>query len=218
MKKIALLMAFVGMASADILTFDVTRNDNDVQFQFGEGVDSALALTYVNWEYAGEGNCAEGAWQFPNNSNYQNTFSPSAQLRAGTDDCWTLNFIVTNNGTEALNLSQFTFDVYGIDGGGGDKAGNPTVEMTLDGVSSGSVVLGIGGNTATATLDLTGLTLSANQTMSLALTMGNDQSFNTYSGIKSGSVTYSVVAVPEPATATLSLLALSCLTVRRRRR
>lgn len=217
MKKVALMMALVGMASADTLTFDVTRDDNDVQFQFGEGVDSALSLTYVNWEYAGAGNCEEGAWQSPDNSNYQNTFSPSAQLRAGTDDCWTLNFTVTNNGSETLNLSQFTFDVYGINGGGSDKSGAPIVEMTLDGGSSGSVILGIQGNTATATLDMTGLTLSANQTISLALTMGNDQLFNTYSGIKSGSVTYSVATIPEPTTATLSLLALGCLALRRRK-
>lgn len=222
MKKIALLMVFTGMASADTLTFDVTRSDNDVQFQFGEGVTSALTLTYDGWTYDGEGNYEVGAWQSPVNPNYQNTFSPSAQLRTGTNDCWTLNFTVTNTGEETLNLTRFTFDVYGINGGGSDKSGDPSVKVSFDETSSCILKLGIVGNTSVATLDLTDMTLSANESISLAVTMAAqpaaEDNYNTYSGIKSGSVTYSVASIPEPTTATLSLLAMGGLTLRRCRK
>lgn len=213
-------MALAGVAAAETLTFEVVRDQNAVTFEFDEATaQEVLTLTYTDWTYSGGGNNNVGSWQSPSNAAYQNSFSPDAQLRSGSSDSWTMNFTVTNNTEEEITLTQFTFDAYGINGGGSDKNAKIPVTLTLGQVST-SIELAYGGSTSTGTLDLTGdnaITIGANETVTLALTMSNAKTYNTYSGITAGSVTYGNL-VPEPATATLSLLALAGLAVRRRRK
>lgn len=220
-KTLITLLALAGVASADTLNFEVERDANAITFAFNEvTAQEILTLTYTDWSYNGGGNNNVGSWQSPSNTAYHNSFSPDAQLRSGQADSWTMNFTVTNNSAEAIILTQFTFDTYGINGGGTDKTAEIPVSLTL-GQVTGSVNLAYGGATETCTLDLTGanaITLGANETVALALTMGNAKNYNTYSGITAGSVTYSAPVVPEPATATLSLLALAGLAARRRRK
>ena len=213
-------MALAGVAAAETLTFDVERTGNAVTFDLGEAATPAiLTLTYNNWTYNGTGGNEVGAFLDPTSttSNYKNTFSPKGQLQAGTDDSWTMNFTVTNNTGAIVTLTQFTFDAYGLNGDGTDKTAEVPVTLTLGGVST-NIKLAFGGSTTTTgTLALTGdkaITIGANSAVTLSLTMGNAKTHPTYSGIKSGSVSYSI---PEPTTATLSLLALAGLAARRRR-
>lgn len=219
-KTLIALVALTGVVGATTTEFDVSRTDNAVSFT---ETDDILTLTYTDWSYSGGGSNNVGGWQSPTNANYQNSFSPDAQLRSGTTDSWTMNFTLTNNGEEKITLTKFVFDVYCINGGGSDKNADIPVTLTLGGVSSG-VTLKYGGQTAEGVLDLAGgsksISIGANETVNLSLTMGDAKSYNTYSGITSGSVTYTIgdAVVPEPTTATLSLLALAGLAVRRRRK
>lgn len=228
-KTLIALMALAGMAAAETLTFDVKRDVNAITFEFDEvTAQEILTLTYTDWTYSGGGNNTVGSWQSPKNEKYQNSFSPDAQLRDNQPDSWTMNFIVKNNGENAITLTQFTFDCYCISAGGEDKTGNTKGTLKIGNVSTGSFLLGMKGETTTGTLALTGdnaITINANESVSIALTMTDADLNNTYSGITGGSVTYSSVslpdptpAVPEPATATLSLLALAGLAARRRRK
>ena len=218
-KTLITLLALAGVAAAETLTFEVERDANAVTFAFDEvTAQEIMTLTYTDWSYNGGGTSNVGSWQSPSNTAYQNSFSPDAQLRGSTTDNWTMNFTVTNNTEEELSLTQFTFDAYGINGGGSDKNAFIPVTLTL-GQASASISLAYAGSTTTGTLDLTGdnaITIGANETVSLALTMTASNGYNTYSGITAGSVTYAIV--PEPATATLSLLALAGLAARRRRK
>ena len=220
-KTLITLLALAGMATAETLTFEVERDANAVTFAFDEvTAQEIMTLTYTDWSYNGGGTSNVGSWQSPSNTAYQNSFSPDAQLRGNTTDSWTMNFTVTNNTEEELSLTQFTFDAYGINGGGTDKNASIPVTLTL-GQASASISLAYAGSTTTGTLDLTGdnaITIGANETVSLALTMTASNGYNTYSGITAGSVTYTTPSMPEPTTATLSLLALVGLAARRRRR
>lgn len=220
-KTLITLMALAGVAAADTLTFDINRTGNDVTFEFDEAAaQEILTITYTDWTYSGAGNNNVGSWQSPSNAAYQNSFSPDAQLRGNTTDSWTMNFTVTNNTEEEISLTQFTFDTYGINGGGSDKNATIPVTLTLAGITT-NISLDFGGRTTTGTLDFTGdnaITIGANQTATLALTMAATNGFNTYSGITAGSVTYTTPVIPEPTTATLSLLALAGLAARRRRK
>ena len=210
-------MALAGVTAAETLTFDVERTGNAVTFDLGEAATPAiLTLTYNNWTYNGGGGNEVGAFLEPT-TNYKGTFSPKGQLRSDTTDSWTMNFTVTNNTGAIVTLTQFTFDAYGLNGDGSDKTADIPVTLTLGGVST-NISLAYGGSTTKGTLALTGdkaITIGANSSVTLSLTMGNAKTYNTYSGIKSGSVSYSI---PEPTTATLSLLALAGLAARRRRK
>ncbi|MBQ7024528.1 MAG: PEP-CTERM sorting domain-containing protein [Akkermansia sp.] len=219
------LLALAGVAAAETLTFEVVRDTNAITFEFAEvTAQEIMTLTYTNWTYRGGGDNNVGSWQTPKNEAYQNSFSPDAQLRDSTQgetlpDSWTMNFTVTNNSGADITLTGFTFDTYGYFGGGEDRGTIAKVTLTLNNVTTELFELGKQGATTTATLTLTGdnaITIGAKDSVNLALTMNGADPYNTYTGITAGSVTYAIV--PEPATATLSLLALAGLAARRRRR
>ncbi len=231
-KTIIALFALSGVLAAEEQNFSMVRDTEGVSFTLGEAVltqlnENALELSYTGWSYSGDGNNSTG-WKNPSNANYANTFSPDGQLRSGQSDSWTMNFTIKNNGKEnvTLSITEFVFNCYGINGDGSDKNATIPVTLTLAGtnagvnysasVSSDNYSLSYGGNTSAATLTFTTpITLKANESMDLALTMSGAKSYNTYSGITSGVVKYTI---PEPATATLSLLALAGLAARRRRK
>ena len=228
----ALLAAGTTFANAEVQTtvvFDIDRSGDAVTFTED---DSVVSLNYTGWSYSGEGNNNVGSWQTPANAAYSNSFSPDAQLRSGTTDSWTLNFTLTNNGTEDIILTGFTFDAYGINGGGSDKTAVIPVTTTLKtGTSefdnrtvftdtSGnptSYYLDFGGRTTSSTFTLGNIVLAVGETSTFSFTMGDATSYNTYAGLTGGSVTYSV---PEPSA--FGMLAgagaLALVAARRRRK
>lgn len=210
----ALLTAGAAFANADTVNFNLVREDTTVSFVETSDI---IELSYTSWAYTGGGNNGTG-FQSPTNVAYQNTFSPDGQLRSGTNDLWTMTFSVANTGTESVTLQSFTFDAYGINGGGSDKNATIPVVMGLTDCASTDVTLAIGGATATATLNFsTPVVLNAGESKTLNLTMGSATSYNTYSGLTGGSVSY---AIPEPSAFGLlaGLGALALVGARRRRR
>lgn len=105
-----------------------------------------------------------------------------------------------------MNFDMELFQIVLVDG-----------EETLSSISSEQVVnLKTNNNTSGDTISLTTpITLSSQESVSLSLKVSHAVDFNTYIGLTDGAVTYSVV--PEPATASLSLLGLAALMIRRRR-
>ena len=216
----ALLAAGTTFANAETIAFDIERSGDTITFS---GLDATgFELAYTNWTYNGGGNHNDGAWQTPSNAAYQNTFSPDAQLRSGTNDSWTMNFTFTNNGTEDVVLTQFTFDCYGINGGGSDKSALIPVTLTLgyneESVSSSEFNLNYGGQTNVGTISFGegGLEVEAGASVNFALTMGGAKNYDTYSGITSGSFT----TIPEPSAFGMlaGLGALALVASRRRRK
>ena len=216
----ALLAAGTTFANAETIAFDIERSGDTITFS---GLDATgFELAYTNWTYNGGGNHNDGAWQNPSNAAYQNTFSPDAQLCSGSTDSWTMNFTFTNNGTEDVVLTQFTFDCYGINGGGSDKDAAIPVTLTLgyngESVSSSEFNLGYEGQTNAGTISFGegGLEVEAGASVNFALTMGGAKNYNTYSGITGGSFT----TIPEPSAFGMlaGLGALALVASRRRRK
>lgn len=224
-KTLVALFALAGVVMAETVTteFDIVREGNSISFS---EIDDAISLSYVGWTYVGGGACNTGSFIETAQSNYVNTFSPDGQLRADQPgDKITMNFTITNGGQEAITLDKLNIRGYSINGDGGNKTGGIkeitfTMQLFSDGVAiSGapSIVLESHNNVSGGDLTLTAYkVIEAGGSVNLSLTVSNAVGFNTYFGLTGGSVTYSTI--PEPAAATLSLLALAGLATRRRRK
>ena len=161
-------------------------------------------------------------------------------LNMNTGRNWTLSFTLTNNGNEVITLNSVIFDSFIFNGSGeqhNDDDVSRQARFTL--TDSSSTVLGTNDVTFTSSSDYntdadstitfaSSLKVAAGESIQLNLTVGRDSLSNlgAFVGLKgatfSGEVTVPEVpntpAVPEPATATLSLLALAGLAARRRRK
>ena len=229
-KTIIALLALAGVAAAATevnytLTKDATATWGDPETEtLGTGItfnetDDILALTYL-YTTMGTGGSAsvEGSWESPTNKAYANTYAPKVQLQSGQSDSWTLTFSVKNTGEETITLTGFTFDGYCINGGGSDKSADIPVTTSLTGAENAAVTLGRAGSTGTAEFS-TNFVLAAGESKTLEFTLGSAKNYATFAGLTGGSVSYVTgAAVPEPTTATLSLLALAGLAARRRRK
>lgn len=220
-------MALAGVTMAETITteFDINRTGTTITFT---EFDEAITLSYENWTYAGGGNKNVGAFVPTSQSNYVDTFSPSGQLRANeAGDIITMNFVITNNGADDITLDSLNIQGYCINGDGSNKTGNVTemnftMQLFADSLAvseASEISLKTGNNISGGDLSLTTpLCINAGESAKLSLSVSNAKGFNTYIGLTGGSVTYSTVVVPEPTTATLSLLALAGLAARRRRK
>ena len=166
--------------------------------------------------------------------NLSTTYTPDTNVGTGTP--WVLTFTITNNTEgETFYLTHFTFDTFTFNSGGGWQANGRKVTLTLSTDGGGALGTGIydttswngaGGETGTAqnngdtsknVLIYTGganLKLEAGE--SLTLNLKASSSAATFAGMSG--VTVRTEYVPEPDTATLSLLALCGLAARRRRK
>lgn len=149
------------------------------------------------------------------------TFTPDSNVGSGDD--WTLNFTVTNKGEEAITISDITPGVFSFTSGGasqGDNTSRPII-LSLSGDITGETNYTTKGTSATAgslapvklTLD-SDVDIDAGKSISFALNVKENNTESTYIGLASATV----AIIPEPATATLSLMALCGLAVRHRRR
>ncbi len=159
------------------------------------------------------------------------SYAPDVNIGNSTTASWTLTFTLNNNSDEDMSLYQMGFDVFLFNSGG--KAQNAddykrpiTLTITENNVKIGSVGVATAGDNwhTTATIALDDYILGAKSSATFALTVNNAQTDNdpnkegvqlmgTFVGLSGITVT-----VPEPTTATLSLLALAGLAARRRRK
>ena len=232
-KTIIALMALAGVAMGTTTTeFEISKIDGATWGDAttpGTGViftenDTALTLSYLYTSGSGGSASVTGGWETP--SSYVGTYSPKVQLTsANRPDSWTLTFSLTNNTEAAITLTDMSFYTYVVNGGGGDKNINFTASAYLSGVEdavtasfTNSTQPGSGEHGQTHTVAFTfdtPVNLAAGASHELSFTLTNT-SQNTFAGLTGGNVTYAIV--PEPTTATLSLLALAGLAARRRRR
>ena len=150
-------------------------------------------------------------------------FSPKIQfVQYKNDECyWTLDFTLQNNSIYGLTLTGFSFDMFSTTATGGNhSAGLQDTKVSL---SFGESVFGegsavLGGGSATGTAEITGAyLLDAGESVDLTMKVQRTHSTAAtgFASVSAGTMTY---VIPEPATATLSLLALCGLAARRRRK
>ncbi len=231
-KTLITLLALAGVAAADtteaITLWDTgfsvtTTGDNAGQWTLSDE-DKAL-LTSSDWVLKK----ADG-------SALLSTTTNASELRPNTNvgsaQGWSLDFTLTNTSTEAITLTSLTFDTL-IFAGSGVYQGLNTDRDFVFTLTCGDVTLNtgnltIGGNTTntptngvvTFTLD-TAVELAANESIALGLDVAKGTSNpGCFLGLKSISASGTTIGetIPEPTTATLSLLALAGLAARRRRK
>lgn len=222
-------MALAGVAAADttgaITLWDTgfsvtTTGDNAGQWTLDDE-DKAL-LTSSGWVLKK----ADGTDLL---STTKNTAELRPNTNVGSAQGWSLDFTLTNNSsTEAITLTSLTFDtiIFASDGvyQGHDTNRDFVFTLTCGDVTLNTGNLTIGGNTTntptngviTFTLD-TAVELAANESIAIGLDVAKGTTNpGCFLGLKSISATG--VTIPEPTTATLSLLALAGLAARRRRK
>ncbi len=242
-KKILIaLISLVGIGFADTsVEFSFVRDD-DTYFSFNEDSD-IFSLSYSSFVFETGGEYEDGFFALEPNNSWDNyvgigdSFNPNIQLRHGEDDYWTVNFSITNTGDDAVLLTTLELEMLGkayTDGGAilMNTPINVVTELSIGGEvqvkdtflgykeDRGHIVANYYYIPVVTTYELPHVMLDAGESTIISLTLSNaEDRFNLYAGINKGSISYEVYQnVPEPATTTLSLLALAGLAARRRRR
>ena len=227
-KTIITLLALAGVAAADVTLwntgFSVTTTAGDNAGQWTLSDEDMALLTSSGWGLT----AADG-------SPLKSTTTNSAELRPNTNvgsaQGWSLDFTLTNASSQVITLTSLTFDTL-IFAGSGVYQGNNTNRDFVFTLTCGDVTLNTGNLTikgngtanptngvVTFTLD-TAVELAANESIALGFDVAKgDSNAGCFLGLKSISATGTTISesVPEPTTATLSLLALAALAARRRR-
>lgn len=241
-KKILIaLISLVGIGFADTSVEFSFMRDDDTYFSFDEESD-IFSLSYSSFVFETGGEyedgffalCGYNSWD--NNVGIGDSFNPNIQLRHGEDDYWTVNFSITNTGDDAILLTTLELEMLGkayTDGGATlmNTPINVVTELSIDDeVQVKDTFLGYLEDRGmyvsiyhyipvVTTYELPQVMLDAGESTIISLTLSNaEDKNNIYAGINKGSIGYEVYqSIPEPATTTLSLLALVGLATRRRR-
>lgn len=232
-KTIIALIALSGMAVGEEFTATFTSSEpsksqtyKNYTADFGE---ANLTLSITNWGLKNTGkNQANGTYTAGSA-----TTSIRPNVNVGNGGSYTLNFTLTNTGETEIRLSSVSFDAFLYNAGGTYQLNAArTIKLTLGGELTGSTVYTIPAVTDkdsnnipldnTKTIEIaeyeTPITINANESIdfTLMVSKGSNENAGTFVGLKSA--TFEIESVPEPATATLSLLALAGLAMRRRRK
>ena len=237
-KTLITFLALAGVASASIEgNWDSTISRDGSSLSFTNlPENSPITLSFVSSSITG--------YKSPNlthdEQNLSTTYTPDTNV--GTGNPWSLTFTITNSTeNETFYLTHFCLDTFTFTGGGKWQNNDRTINLTL---RAGENVIGTGvyrtdsnnngiyseningdGNKSDTTQSVfiytggSNLQLEANESITLTLTATNpfaSGTCGTYVGMSG--VTVRTEYVPEPATATLSLLALCGLAARRRRK
>lgn len=211
-KTIVALMALAGIAAADEAALNITSNsisfDNEV-----------LTLTLAEITGASTGINETSAFTGAAG------FSPKIQfVQNKNNECyWVLNFTIENNTDSAVTLTGLGLTMNSTTAAGANHTGGiqeVTNTVTLgDQTFAGTLTLGANSASDTGVITMN-YTLAANstETLSLKVQRTGAGALTGFAAITAGALSYEMVAIPEPATATLSLLALAGLAARRRRK
>lgn len=227
-KTIIALLALAGIAGAELLTFTPQVDDEatwtkGISFSPQNG-SSDLSLTFVSiteWHKDGyTGTITENAYTGANG------ISPVVQFMQykNGDNSWTLTFTVTNNSDKAITLGGFSTTAYAVKPDGTDHAAGinkvwtAVYDSTDKLLGEGYSVLNSGGVAATTSITFSEeLVIDSENSQTFSFKFDRRPDEGGYAGYVNVS-SIGVKVVPEPATVTLSLLALAGLAARRRRR
>lgn len=221
-KTILALMALAGVASAAEYTgnFGWTA-DNTPTFSLDAAVqpDIELLITGMNID----GAAIDFATADPKaNSVYADTLTPATNI--GNGGSYDFSFSITNKTEEALTISAITFDTFAYNNGGSAQSADflkREITFTLTGDATAEIVhsfTNIDAETdvynwdSNPTLYFDSIEIAAGATANFNLAVKKSDSVGCFIGISGATV------IPEPTTATLSLLALAGLAARRRRK
>ena len=214
--------------SADVVRTTITEGESTtttVAATFGE--DSPVsAIYFMNCRDADDESIKVG-YLNTNSTTHPNTFTPNYNVGDGRSWAVDLLFNPSMNLTSStVEISSVTFSVFAFNSSGDAQSETDgklrAITFNLynytDNITSGVTFTQSGRDSAweriyTVTLD-TPLVISSRGTAGLKLEAIEDNSAGTFIGISNISYTL----VPEPATTTLSLLALAGLAARRRRK
>ncbi|MBQ2814704.1 MAG: PEP-CTERM sorting domain-containing protein [Akkermansia sp.] len=145
---------------------------------------------------------------------------------------WSAKFTLKNDSAETITLGSITFDAYAFNSGGSAQSADKNkreINFTLTGDIQSSVVHSFTNETDpnddtktiehwddNPTLSFTPIEISTDDELTFTLKVSESDSKGCYVGLTG--ITFSTPTVPEPTTATLSLLALAGLAARRRRK
>ena len=211
-------MALASVAAADDYTGAFSWSANtDLTFSFDE---TSLTMTDITCNYGYKGTNVNPG-----------TLTPNQNIGNGAGNSWTLTFTLNNTTAADIVLSSITLDTFLFNGGGNAQSADTyarpvayTLTSGADTVATTTVACANSGQNweDNAVLSLgEGVTLAAGSSATYTLTVSNAQTGTTYGtfvGIKGATITGETPAIPEPTTATLSLLALAGLAARRRRK
>ncbi len=174
-------------------------------------------------------------------------FSPNANVGNNQNNTWRVSFTFTNGGTQDMLISSIDLSMIGFTGAGSaQNAGGGVANNNYVGGADGNlnkpvnITLGMSGqdnqmqayNGATSTNTSTGswdgvhtgsykygdVLLKAGESMTLTVTASKNEAYGSGCFIGLTGIQIKGEVVPEPATASLGLLGLAALMMRRRRR
>lgn len=236
-KTLIALMALAGIATAtDTDTTPITLSagfTSSITAQCPENASYAVTINSLKTGENDLGNKAGGSY-------FSDALRPNLNMNTG--NAWTLNFTLENNSNSAITLSSVVFDSFIFNGSGAQHSADQETrqaQFTLTDASSNvlgttdvtfckpnSAPEGSESNAIWNTDMDAGITLSsavelaAGESIQFNLTVGRGNLTNpgAFVGLKGVTFTGETVLIPEPTTATLSLLALAGLAARRRRK
>lgn len=211
-KTIITLMALAGVAAADVA--DLTIQDKAITLS-----NEMLELTLTSIA----GASSTGGTYAPDEVTGAEGFSPKIQfVQNNNEDCyWMLTFTLENKSEKDICIDGLGLTMQSTTSTGGNHTagiGVVTNTLTIGGAEyTGTLTLGANSASGTGVIT-TNYTLAAGaiEEVSLKVQRTKAGALTGFAAVTAGTLSYTVV--PEPATATLSLLALAGLAARRRRK
>ena len=221
-KTIIALLALAGVAAADY-TGGFSWTDGSLPtFTFD---DTTELLLFVDGVKVGDSVSTTPKA----NNEYANALTPNTNV--GDGGTWSISFAIVNNSTEVLTLNGITFDAFAYNNSGSGQTADflsRKITFALTGTATTSVVHSFTNIDAdpdvynwdtnpTLTFDAP-VEVAAGSQARFDLTVAESDSVGCFIGLSGATLVTPTPAVPEPTTATLSLLALAGLAARRRRK
>ena len=208
-KTLFAILALGSLAMADTASYDIQSTLPTGAITLGANGE----LTLENWALSRDIKTTTSQWA-SNDLMADYAFDDTTST---TD----LTFTITNTSSNIVILESFTFDVFAAAGGGTAQGSNRSGKYTLTvGSAPSSVIndltLTAGNLNNAAAFDIEDLELGVGESANVTLSMQKSWGSRYFAGVSNMDMSYTVV--PEPTTATLSLLALAGLVARRRRK
>lgn len=205
------------------------------------GLTSSTSISSGAFTKSTSGNDLLASGTIPNS-----VFSPNANV-GNAGNTWSVSFTFTNSGSQDMLISSIDLSMIGFQGSGAPQNGgggvanngyvggydgnfNKPVDMTLSiegqdnqtlAYNGSTVASGTGGSwesIRTGSYNYNDLLLKGGESLTITITASNNSAYNKgcFAGLTGIQINGELV-VPEPATASLGILGLAALMMRRRR-